>query len=364
MVICFTFTLIAQFKGAALLLEMYTGVPFKVGLVIVLCVVIFFVSSGGLRSVAWTDMFMGSFMVVMSLMLIITLVSYVGGFGAMEAYFDETAPSFNQLWEHGGEDEVTISAFGVVMCFVYGTFIIFCQPYITARYIALPNIKKKSIGTFLIIAMLTAALFNLMFMCGMAGRMAFPDAAADYMTVTASVNLFPPILACIVMIGFFSAIVSTATSILLVVSQGVGGDIYGKMFKNATPAKQVKVTRISAVVIGLIVLMFNMIEPPELLQIFNYLGITGVGASMCMPLFCGVLWKKSRKSGAWASAIAGPVTYLVWTEVLGYSWGSGMGVAAIGAAVAMFACSWIGNAIKGPDEELIKWADPYIDPEY
>lgn len=237
----------------------------------------------------------------------------------------------------------------------------FCQPYITARYIALPDIRKRSIGKFLIIAILTAALFNLMFLVGLAGRIAFPDAEADYMTVTVSTELFPPILACVVMIGFFSAIVSTATSILLVVAQGIGGDIYGKLSKSATPKKEVFITRAAAIVIGLVVLGFNMIEPPAFLQIFIYLGLTGVGSSMCMSLFCGVLWKKSRKAGAWASAIMGPVTYLVWTQGLELSWASGMGVAAIGAAVGMFAVSWILNVVKGLDTELIEWADPYID---
>lgn len=363
MVICFTFTLVAQFKGAAILLEMYTGIPFKAALVVMLVVVIFFVSSGGLRSVAWTDCFMGCFMTVMSAMLVIVAISYVGGFGHIEEVLAGDYPSFNQIYEYGSEAEVTVTAFGIPMLFIYGVFIMFCQPYITARYIALPDVKKSSIGKFLIIAILTAALFNLMFLVGLAGRVGFPDAEADYMTVTVSTELFPPILACIVMIGFFSAIVSTATSILLVVAQGVGGDIYGRLFKSATPKKEVLVTRVAAIVIGLIVLAFNMVEPPAFLQIFIYLGLTGVGSSMCMSLFCGVLWKKSRKEGAWASAILGPATYLVWTQGLGLSWASGMGVAPIGAAVGMFVVSWVLNAVKGPDQELMEWADPYIDPK-
>ena len=166
MVICFTFTLVAQFKGAAILLEMYTGIPFKAALVVMLVVVIFFVSSGGLRSVAWTDCFMGCFMTVMSAMLVIVAISYVGGFGRIEEILAGDYPSFNQIYESGSEAEVTVTAFGIPMLFLYGVFIMFCQPYITARYIALPNVKKSSIGKFLIIAILTAALFNLMFLVG------------------------------------------------------------------------------------------------------------------------------------------------------------------------------------------------------
>lgn len=363
MVICFLFTMVAQFKGAAILLEMYTGISFNTGLVVMLVVVVFFVNSGGLRSVAWTDFFMGCFMTVMSVTLVIAAISYIGGFNGMEAALDADHPTFNQVVEQGSESEALITWFGLPMLFIYGFFIMFSQPYITARYIALPDVNKKSVGKFLIIAIVTAMLFNFMFIVGMAGRVGFPDAEGDYMTVTVSTEIFPPIIACVIMIGFFSAIVSTATSILLVVGQAIGGDIYGKFAKKSTPKKEIRVTQISTIVIALIVFAFNMVEPPAFLQVFIYLGLTGVGSSMCMSLYCGVLWKKSRREGAWAAAILGPVSYLLWTEVWGLSWASGMGIAVVGAAIGMFGVSWILNAVKGPDKELMEWADPFIDPK-
>ena len=52
MVICYLFMLVSQYKGAAILLEMYTGVSFNAGLVIMMVLVVFFVNMGGLRSVA------------------------------------------------------------------------------------------------------------------------------------------------------------------------------------------------------------------------------------------------------------------------------------------------------------------------
>lgn len=360
-VLCFLFTLVAQFKGAAVLLNMYTGVPFKAGLIIMMVVVVFYVNMGGLRSVAWTDCFQGCFMVVMSFMLIIVAINAVGGFSGMEAAFDATNPSFNRLVEEGGEADVTVTILGASTIILYGAFNMFSQPYIAARYLALPDINKKNIGKFLLISLFTGVLFNLVFLVGPAGRILFPNAEADYMTVTVSSNLLSPIFACIVMIGFFSAIVSTATSILLVMGQSIGADLYGKYAKNSTPKKEVRVTQIATIVIALIVLAFDLSKPPEFLQIFIYLGLTGVASALCMPLYCGVLWKKATKAGAITSAIVGPASYLVWNVLLGYSWFTGMNLAIIAAAAGMFIVSWIVNAIKGPDKQLMDWADPFVD---
>ncbi len=361
MTLCYLFMLISQFKGCAVLLNMYTGIPFNAGLVVMLIVCIFFVNIGGLRSVAWTDFFQGCFMVVMSAMLVIVAICAVGGFSGMEESLAQDHPTFNQIVEHGSESDVTVSWIGAVTIPLFGFFIMSSQPYVAARYIALPDINRKRIGKFLFMSLGTGLIFNAMFLVGLCGRILIPDGEADYMTVAVSVKLFPSILACIIMLGFFSAILSTATSILLVMGQSIGGDLYGKFSKKSTPKKEVRVTQISTLVIGLIVLIFNLINPPEFLQIFVYLGVTGVGSSIVMPLFCGVLWKKVSRMGVILSSFVGPAFYLFWSQLLHLSWFSGMGLSVLAAAVVTFGWTWIENAIKGPDKELMEWADPFID---
>ena len=138
--------------------------------------------------------------------------------------------------------------------------------------------------------------------------------------------------------------------------------MYGKFSKNSTPKKEVRVTQISTLVIGLIVLAFNLINPPEFLQIFVYLGVTGVGSSIVMPLFCGVLWKKVSRMGVILSSFVGPAFYLFWSQILHLSWFSGMGMAVLAAAVVTFGWTWIENVVRGPNKELMEWADPFIDP--
>ncbi len=360
--ICFLFMMVSQFKGAAALLEMYTGIPFKVGLVIMLVVVIFYVNTGGLRSVAWTDFFQGCFMTVMCVMMVVVAIYKVGGLNSLEATLADTWPEALYITEKGTQaDGTMVGWLGIVSCVTWGCTIMFCAPHVTSRYLALPKVTKLDVAKFSMISMVTGFLFNLMFICGICGRVIFPNADADYMTVTMSTTLLPPILSCVCMIGFFSAIVSTATSILLVVGQSIGRDLYGGLAKKATPEKEVKVTQIATIVCSLIVFVFNMIEPPQFLQIFIYLGLSGIGSAIFMPLYAGVLSKKATKLAAILSAIAGPAAYLVWTVPLGYSWASGMGVGPFAALVTFVIVCFIENKVKGPDQYMIDWADGFKD---
>jgi Na+/proline symporter len=298
-------------------------------------------------------------MCVLCIVLISTTIYHVGGFSGLEEGLANSHPEMINIIEPG--DNPTVPWYGIIGACLFGFFIMFSQPYIAARYLALPNISRKSVGLFSIISLLTGFLFSLMFVMGPAGRLLFPNAEADYMSVTLATNMLPPLLSGVMMIGFFSAILSTATSILLVIGQGIGRDVYAQISKKATPKKQIRVTQITTLIAVLCVLLFNYVSPPPFLQVFVYLGLTGIGSAICMPFFGGVLWKKASKEGAFASAIAGPAGYLVHVQLLGQSWYWGMGIAVIWAAIAFFVVTWIRNAVKGFDPELEKLADPLTD---
>ena len=79
-------------------------------------------------------------------------------------------------------------------------------------------------------------------------------------------------------------------------------------------------------------------------------------------VFCGVLWKKVSRMGVILSSFVGPAFYLFWSQILHLSWFSGMGMAVLAAAVVTFGWTWIENVVRGPNKELMEWADPFIDP--
>lgn len=358
-VLCYLFMLVSQFKAAAILLEKFTGLNFSVGLIIMCVVCLVYVNIGGLRSVAWTDFFQGILMCVMCVVLLAVGLNAIGGFTGLNEAIEANFPEMNKMLQPTGDQYDIPGAYGLIGCLLFGFAIYFAQPHIAARFLALTDVNRKSIGRFLIISLVCGWLFNLMFVLGPIGRILYPDAEADYMTVTFVTNQFPSVIASALMLGFFAAVLSTATSILLVVGQSVGRDIYGQVCKkSATPERQVKVTGIATTCCMILVVIFNMCNPPAFLQLFIYLGMSGIGSACVMPLVGGTLWKKASKEGAIASAIAGPAGYIVHANILGQSWSWAMGACVIWAVVAFFAVTLIRNAVKGPDPVLEELWNP------
>ncbi len=359
MVLCYLFMMVSQFKGAAVLLETYTGVNFNIGLIVMAVVVAFFVNYGGLRSVAWTDFFMGCFMVILSLSLVVVCFSHVGWYGGLHAGLEATHPDYNVIYQTGAG--ATFPWYSIPCIFLFSFLVMFSQPYITARYIAMPNISRKSVGTFLIISLITGLLFNTMVQLGLVGAVLFPEADPDYLTVTMSVEFFPTVIAGVAMIGFFSAMLSTASSILLVCSQAIGQDIYGQVKKNADEKSILRVTQISTVVIIIGIVFFNIYKTPDLLQVFVLLSLAGVGSMLCAPTFLGVLWPKARREGAWCAVISGPLSYFLMDTILGWPFPIAMGLCAVPPFVLMWVVSVALNKTKGEDAEMVRMAT--IDPD-
>ena len=361
MTICLSLVLVSQFKGAASLLNRFTGIPFKIGLLVIAAVVIFYTNTGGLRSVAWTDMIQGCLMVVMVIILICTGLSQVGWLSGLEMHLAETHPEMLQIFEAPSRD-AQVDVFGMIGLLLHPFFVMNGLPYVTSRYLALPDVNRRTIGRFSLISLITGTLFNAMNILGLTGRVLMPDGDPDLMTISIASDYLHPIIAGLCMIGFFAAIISTATSILLVIGQGVGRDIYAMIDrKPGSEARQIRVSQITNFAVMAVVILFNFWHTPDMLQIFIMLGMTGVASSIIFPLFCGVLWKESRKEAAIVSSIVGPAMLLFSNVVMHQSWTHQIVISIVCAFVAMIGVTWILNAIKGVDQEMVKHATVTMD---
>lgn len=135
----------------------------------------------------------------------------------------------------------------------------------------------------MITALFLTVIYNSFYIAGLTGRVLFPDADPDHLTVIMAINLLPKAMAALMMIGIFAAMISTATSILLVVGQAIGRDFYAKTInKEATPEKEVFVTRVAVTVVALACMLFNYTNPPHFLSISFILdSVASAPASAC-----------------------------------------------------------------------------------
>ena len=169
---------------------------------------------GGLRSVAWTDFVQGLPMLVISIVLLVVSLNAVGGFSGLEEKLSQIDPNMLKVVQDEASD-AQMSLSGVLGNFVFWCVIFISQPYLCSRFLAIPNVKRKTIGTFLITALILSVVYNSFYIAGLTGRVLFPDVKADYLTVTMAINLLPTAVAAFMMIGIFAAMMSTATSVFI-----------------------------------------------------------------------------------------------------------------------------------------------------
>ncbi len=338
--IFYIFPLVAQFKGGAILLESFTGISFDMGLVIITAIIIFYVIAGGLRSVAWTDFVQGFPMLIICMALLFVSLSAVGGFSGLEEKLAAIDPNMLLITEPSDKPDAQMTVSGIIGNFVFWCVIFVSQPYLCSKFLALPNVSRKTIGVFLITTLVLTVIYNSFYIAGLTGRVLFPDADPDHLTVTMAINLLPKGMAAMMMIGIFAAMMSTATSILLVIGQAIGRDFYSKTINpKATPEREVLVTRIAVTVVAIICMLFNYVNPPKLLSIFLYLGLSGIGSCIGVPLITGIISDKGTKQGAIASSITGPVAYMVFTYAIGINFWVSCLLAVLASALVMIVVS-------------------------
>ena len=75
--------LIAVFKGAGNLLQVFLDIPYQLAVIVTLCLIVMYTMLGGFVSVVRTDVLQGSLMVVGSLLLFYFITSAAGGIGVI-----------------------------------------------------------------------------------------------------------------------------------------------------------------------------------------------------------------------------------------------------------------------------------------
>lgn len=348
---CFFVTIIGQLKASTVLLVHFLELDFNLAIVLVAAAILLCTIAGGLRSVAWTDALQGIVMALLCISLCLGGIITAGGFKNIDAVLEKFNPDMIRVVSEGMFSDYGILA--VIGMFLFGMFIMPAQPYLTARYMALGNLDRKLIGKYTLLTLIFTALFVLNFFNGLSGRALFPDAEADYIVVTLATGIFPPVISCVMMIGLFAAIVSTATSMLLTAGQSVGRDILTVFKSDASLKLQVNLSNITCAVIVVAALIFNYVNTPALFQLFNIIGLTGVGASLAMPLYMGVLYKKSTKEAAIASALTGIIATIICQIYYDYvGLGLSMGIPIVCAALAFFIVNAIVVGTKGVDPRI------------
>ena len=167
-------------------------------------------------------------------------------------------------------------------------------------------------------------------------------------------QLFPSILAGIILAGPLAAVMSTVDSQLLVVVGAIVNDLIINYIKPdlGKDSKKVKNYTIAwAVILGIVIFMVAK-NPPDLMVWLNLFATAGQLSAFLWPTILGLYWKKANKQGAIASMVSGIGSYILFNYFLDRPLGLHPIVSTLVLSLIVFVV--VSLFTERPDEETIE----------
>lgn len=291
-----------QLIGISWILNVVADIDKLWGIIIGAVVVTVYFSAGGLLSASIVNIV--ELIVIISGFILAApyALAHVGGFAGLHS----------SIAANLGDPIKTATYFswdGIGLTTIMGFFLMlvpaFCiSPGLIGKIYSAKSKKAVAIGTILnaVVQFLFAFLPLLIGMCAFA---AFPNLSNQELALPMAMKeLMPFGISALALAAIFAAEVSTADTVLFMLSTSLSNDLY-KTFINPTVSdeKLLKVSRIITVccgVVGVIAALY-MANIITALKIFYSLMTISLGAPFLIGLFC----EKASTKGAFASAIIG-----------------------------------------------------------
>jgi solute:Na+ symporter, SSS family len=340
-----------QLAGVGYLMSGMTdgAIGFTAGTVLATVLAIVFSLVAGLRSVAWTDSLQAVVMVISATLVVIFVISELGGLGSFFSSLSD---------DHPGSLSVPGNGF-----FSFSTFLGLTLPWIFFS-ISNPQVSQRlytpgslrDLRRMLIGFMVFGFIYTLVAVTwGFAALLRFPDLeTGDLATpqLLAS-DLVPTVLGIIVMIGIIAAAVSTIDSIMLTLSSMVTRDVYRVVKKDPTEAQQLVIGKLVLPVIAVLGYLFAQLE----LDLIAVLSVSASAGLLVMvpPIVGAFFWRRGTAEGALAAiVVAGTlVLTLEWSSTR--LWGQGSGVWGLLVSVVLFV--GVSLATRAPERRAADFMD-------
>jgi len=321
LIIVFFFVLYiaAQFSGAGKIFNDTFNIDPFWGMVIGSALVTIYTMLGGFITVVATDAFQAVLMVITCVVLPIIalgiLATYNINIAETIAQASYTIPLNIEVAKQATGGLLILN--GLSWAFGYTG-----QPQLLTRMMAMRNKKEARQSRWLAIAW-TLLAYTGAFMIGIVGYQlvqagALGDAAssvandAEKIMPIMVMTLLNPILAGILLSGAVSAMMSTASSQLMVVSSSMTEDFYSQLSKRKIKEKRMLfLNKLLTLVVGLVGFLLAIIMEDTVYGLVSY-AWSGIGASFGPAIVLLIFWKKLSRAGVFASLITGTISSVVW----------------------------------------------------
>lgn len=318
------FYITAQFYGGGKVLFDTFGINQTWGIVIGSLVVVVYCMIGGFITVVATDVFQAVLMII-SLIVMPIILLYLISINHIDIAASLQKAGANYLSATGGK--TGIGAFMLILSGMSWALGYTGQPQLLTRMMVIRNEKEyrkakwvAGIWTFFAYAgALLIGFAGIVFVKeGLVGADAAARLAADKgfeLIFPVLVNAFmPTVIAGFLLSGAISAMMSTASSEIILCSSAITEDIYGNYAKNKmAQKKELWFNRIITLLVGLVAFFLALHPSDSIFKMVSY-AWSGIGSSFGPAILLVLFWKKVSRSGVIASLLSGTVGTIIWKE--------------------------------------------------
>lgn len=324
------------------------GVDKTAAMTVAAAIIIVYTFLGGFNAVCWTDFFQGLLMLAALMVAPIIAVIVMQAASFVEPA-DVLPANYYNVLSNGSFDKdsmiTIISGLGWGLGYMG-------MPHILVRYISIKSEKEMrrsqivgSIWTGLILIMATVV--------GIVGRQYMGGDLSDPSHVFISMvrNVFPALIAGILLSAILAASMSTADSQLLASSSAFSSDVYKPIFrKNASDREMLWAGRIVVIIISVIALLIAV--NPDSGSIMDLVSNAwgAFGAAFGPVVLLSLYWKRMNYAGALAGIISGFVVDIVWFKFFASS--TGLYEIVPGFLAGLIMTVIVSLVTKAPSEEV------------
>ena len=341
------------FVAAGKLFETVFGLPFQFAIFLGAGSVVFYTLIGGFLAVSRTDFIQGVMMFFAILLVPICAAMSLGGFGdtvnAISAYKESMFQPLNK------PDGSSMGVIELISLLAWGLGY-FGQPHILVRFMAIKSTKEipqatRIAMTWVILSLAAAVAVGMVGTVYLSTPLEGTNAETVFLLMTN--QLFPPIVAGLVLSAVLAAIMSTASSQLLVAASAFAQDFYKTLLrKDANQTELVWISRASVLIIASIAVFLGFNPDSFILDMVAY-AWAGFGAAFGPAILMSLFWRRTTRRGVIAGIIVGGVTVLVWKQFELF----GLYEIVPGFIFALIAIWLVSKMDSEPDREILSTFD-------
>lgn len=314
----FFFYVGAQFLGGGKTFHILFGLDASLGGIITAAIIIPYAIYGGFRSVVYTD-------VIQAVLMIITLVAgpvvgiiylmnnpglFAPGIPEALARSGEAYNSLTGAAEGFGAGLIITGGFSWFFGYLGG------QPQLSVRFMAIKDERQARIARNIGIIWTLFAYVGALSL-GWIGLALFGPAGLndpEYVMPSVILELFPPVIAVLLITGAIAAMISTADSLLILSATELSESILKKKNSqyDAEHSATLRKHRITTAAVAVIALALSYITPSRLIfTIVSYVW-AGIGCTFSVVILFTLFWKKFHGRAAIVTVISGILFTIFW----------------------------------------------------